>query len=42
MPEMYFRQPGLAYSACEPFLKTRNEYKNLRKQEIQNIFIKIN
>ena len=42
MPEMYLRQPGLAYSACGSFLKTKNEYKNLRKREIQNIFIKTN
>ena len=42
MPEMYLRQPGLAYSACGSFLKTKNEYKNLRKQKVQNIFIKTN
>ena len=41
MPEMYLRQPGFTYSACGPFTK-KKEYKNLKKQEIHNIFIKIN
>ena len=24
MPEMYLRQPGFAYGACEPFAKKEN------------------
>ena len=40
MPEMYLR---FTYSACEPFIKkTKKEYKNLKKQEIHDIFIKRN
>ena len=37
MPEMYLRQPGFTYGACELFTKKINhEYKNLKKQEIQH------
>ena len=39
MPEMYLRQPRSTYSACGPFTKTKKEYKNLKKQEIHDIFI---
>ena len=42
MPEMHLRQPLFTYSACGPFRKNKKEYKNLKKQEIQNIFIKTN
>ena len=42
MPEMYLRQPGFTYSACGPFTKRKKEYKNLKKQEIYDIFIKTN
>ena len=38
MPEMHLRQPRFA---CGPFIKNR-EYKNLKKHEIQDIFIKTN
>ena len=41
MPEMHLRQPGFNYSACIPFMKNK-EFKNLKKEEIQNIFIKTN
>ena len=41
MPEMHLRQPGYTYNACEPFPKNK-ESKNLKKQEIHNIFIKTN
>ena len=41
MPEMHLRQPGFTYSACGPFTKNK-EKKNLRKLEIQDIFIKTN
>ena len=40
MPEMYLRQPGFTYSACGP-KKGRKKNKNLKKQEIYDIFIKI-
>ena len=43
MPEMHLRQPGFTYSASEPFTKkTKKEYKNLKIQEIHDIFIKSN
>ena len=38
-PEMHLRQPGFTYSACRPFKKTT---KNLKKQEIHDIFMKKN
>ena len=41
MPEMHLKQPGFTYSACGPFTKNK-EFKNLKKQEIQAIFTKIN
>ena len=41
MPEMHLRQPGFTYSACGTFTKNK-EYKNLKKLEIQDIFIKTN
>ena len=37
---MHLRQPGCTYSACESFTKKKKEYKNLKKQEIHDIFIK--
>ena len=37
MPEIHLKQPRFFYSACGPFTKNK-EYKNLRKQEIQDIF----
>ena len=41
MHEMHLRHPRFTYSACEPFTKkTVKEYKNLKKQEIHDIFIK--
>ena len=42
MPEMHLRQPRFAYSACGPLLKTKKKFKNLKRQEIQDIFIKTN
>ena len=42
MPEIHLKQPGFTYSACGPFTKTRKEFKNLKKQEIQVIFTKVN
>ena len=40
--EMHLKQPGFTYSACRPFTKTKKELKNLKKQDIQSIFIKMN
>ena len=40
--EINLRQPGFTYSACGPFTKKKKEYKNLKKQEIRDIFIKTN
>ena len=42
MPEMHLKQPGFTYSACGPFTKNKERIKNLKKQEIQAIFIKMN
>ena len=33
---------GFFYSACDHVLKAKKEFKILKKQEIQNIFIEIN
>ena len=41
MPEMHLRQPEFTYSACGPFTKNKKEFKNLKKQEIQNTFTKM-
>ena len=41
MFEMHLKQPGFTYSACGPFTKNK-EFKNLKKQEIQAIFTKMN
>ena len=42
MPEMHLRLPGLTNSACGPFTKNKEMIKKLKKQEIQDIFIKTN
>ena len=39
MPEIHFKQPGFTYSACGSF--TKNELKNLCRQEIQILFTKM-
>ena len=41
VPKMHLKQPGFTYSACGPFTKNK-EFKNLKKQEIQAIFTKMN
>ena len=41
MLAMHLRQPGFTYSAFGPFT-TNKESKDLKKQEIPNIFIKMN
>ena len=35
MSDMHFKKSGFTYSTCEP-------YKNLKKQEIHSVFIKMN
>ena len=42
MPKMHLKQPGFTCSACGPYTKTKKEYKNLKKLEIQNIFREMN
>ena len=42
MLEVPLRQPGFSYSACGSFTKNKEEYKNLKKQEIRDIFFKTN
>ena len=38
---MHLKQSGFTYSACGPFTKNKERIKNLKKQEIQAIFIKM-
>ena len=42
MLQMHLREPVFTYSAFGPFTKSKEGIKNLKKQEIQNIFIKTN
>ena len=42
MPEIRLRQPGFTYSARGPFTKNKLRIKLLKKQVIQDIFIKTN
>ena len=42
MPEIHLRQPGFTYSTYGPFTKKKERIKKLKKQEIQDIFIKMN
>ena len=42
MPEMHLRQPGFTYSVCGPFTENKERTTILKKQEIQDIFIKSN
>ena len=42
MPEMHLKRPGFTYSAPGPFPKKKKEFKNLKKQEMQDIFTKMN
>ena len=41
MPEMHLKQPGFIL-LVDHLLKTRKEFKSLRKQDIQTIFTKMN
>ena len=38
MPEMHLRQHIFTYSACGPFIKNKEEYKNLKKQDSRYIY----
>ena len=42
MPEMHLKQPGFTHSACDHLLKIKKEFRNLKKQEIQAVFTKMN
>ena len=42
IPEMHLKQPGFTYNTCGPFTKNKKKLKNLKKQEIQAIFTKMN
>ena len=42
MLEMHLRKPGFTYSAHGPFTKNTERMKNLKKQEILDMFIKTN
>ena len=42
MLKIHLKQLGFTYSACGPLLKTKKEFKNSKKQEIQTIFTKMN
>ena len=42
MPEMCLKQPGFTIVLVNYLIKTKKEYKNLKKQEIHDIFIKKN
>ena len=42
IPEMHLRQPGLHIVLLDHSEKTKKAYKNLKKQEIHDIFIKTN
>ena len=42
MPEMHLKQAEFTYTTCDHLLKIKNEFKNLKKHEIQAIFTKTN
>ena len=42
MPEMHLRNSGLTSSACGLFIKNKERKQKLKKQEIDDIFIKTN
>ena len=43
IPEMHLRQPQFTYMVfVDHFLNIKKEFKNLKKQEIQAIFTKMN
>ena len=42
MSEMHIKQPGLLIVLVDHLLKTKKEFRNLRKREIKTIFSKMN
>ena len=42
MPEMHLRQPDLLVVLVDHLLKTKKEFKNIKKQKIQTMFTKMN
>ena len=42
MPETHLRQPGFTLLLENDLLKKKKEFKDLKKKEIQDIFIKKN
>ena len=42
MPEMHLKHAGFTYSACGPFIKTKEEHKNKKNQEIHDLLIRTN
>ena len=40
MHEIYLRQDGFTYSAWWPFTRNKERMQNLKKEEIEDIFIK--
>ena len=42
IPDVHLKMPGFTSSACGPFAKNKERIKNVKKQEIHNIFIKTN
>ena len=42
MLEMHLRKPGFTSSICGPFTKNKERIQNLKKLDIQDIFIKTN
>ena len=42
MPEMQLTQHRFTYSACRPFIKTKERINKLSKEDIQDLYIKTN
>ena len=42
MPGMHLRQPEFSFNVCGPFTKNKEKSKNIKKEEIHDIFIKTN
>ena len=42
MCEVHLKQSGFTYRSCGPFTKNKEQHKNFKKLEIQDIFTKMN
>ena len=42
MPKVHLKQSGFTYGACGLFTENKERIKILKKQEIREIFIKMN